>query len=57
MRQKYITVNTDDLYDNRVWIVNKKTNKVSHILFTTFIVEGIDEKATPIDPETLRRAS
>lgn len=53
----YITVDTDDPYDNRVWVVNKETSKVSHMSFTTFIVEDIDEKAKPVNPETLRRVS
>lgn len=51
----YVRVKLDDDYDNRIWIVDKKTRKISDMYFTKFF-EFID-KATPVDPETLRRVS
>lgn len=52
----YIRVKLDDNYDNRIWIVDKKSQKVSNMFFTEFMI-FIEDKATPVDPETLRRAS
>ena len=49
----YIRVKLDDNYDNRIWVVDKKSKKVSDMFFTDFF-EFID-KATEIDPETLRK--
>lgn len=51
----YINLKLDDPYDSRMWVVDKNTKKISDIPYTSFL-EFID-KATPIDPEALRRVS
>lgn len=52
----YIRVKLDDQYDSRIWIVNKGNKKVSHTDYIDFMLD-IRDKATPVDPKTLRRAS
>lgn len=52
----YIRVKLDDQYDNRIWIVNKKDKTVSDMDFIDFMLYVMD-KATPIDPQTLKRVS
>ncbi len=51
----YIVVESEDYYDNRIWIVDKKTKEISDDYYTKFI-QFMDE-ATPIDPKTLKRVS
>ena len=51
----YIAVPSDDPYRNVIWIVNKKTGQVSSMMLTMFF--DLLDKAKPIDPETLKRAS
>ena len=52
----YVSVRSDSFYDGRIWIVDKDTKQVSKGYYTDFIVDIMD-KATPVDPEILRRAS
>lgn len=50
----YIRVKPQQFYDNTMWVVNKRTNEVSFILFTQYL--RIKDKATPVNPDTLRKA-
>lgn len=43
-------------YDNEIWKVDKKTGKASYMMFTQYILM-FEDKATPVDPETLRSLS
>lgn len=52
----YICVAVDDQYDNRIWIVDKETNKISDMYFTEFML-FMEDKATPVNPEVLKRVS
>lgn len=52
----YVTVESNNHYDNRIWVVDKKTLKVSRIYFTDFIIDYLD-KAKQINPEMLKRVS
>lgn len=52
----YICVRLDDNYDNRIWVVDKKTKKVSSMFFTEFMLFIMD-MATQVDPARLKRAS
>ncbi len=50
----YVSVKSDNFYDNRIWIVDKKTKQVSKGYYIDIMLD-IADKATPVDPETLRR--
>lgn len=52
----YIRLEPEHNYDEAMWKVNKKTHKVSCIHLIDYMLD-IEDKATPIDSETLRRAS
>ncbi len=49
--------NPGQYYNNITWVVNKNTDNVTFMGFTDFIREGLFEKTTLVDPETLKRAS
>ena len=51
----YIRLKPESYYDNSVWVVNKHTLKVSFMLFTQYF--DIMDKATPVNPATLKRVS
>lgn len=51
----YVVVESEDYYDNRIWIVDKKTKEISDDYYTKFI--QFMNKATPVDPKTLKRVS
>lgn len=53
----YFIVKYDDIYHNTVWVVNRKTEEVSSMsLIDYMFISEIEDKATPIDPKTLKRA-
>ena len=49
----YIIINYDNQYHNTVWVVNKKTQNVSQIYFTEYLVYIMDN-TTPVDLKTLK---
>lgn len=51
----YIRVKLEDNYDNRIWIVDKKTHEISTMFFTEFF--DLMDKAMPIDPKMMKRVS
>lgn len=51
----YVVVKSDDRYDSRIWIVNKKTKQISYGFYPIVMSDIIDD-ATPVDAETLKRA-
>ena len=53
----YFTIKCNDPYANTVWVVDKKTKKVSSVsLIDYMFISAIEDKATPIDWKTLKRA-
>ena len=48
----YIRVKLKDNYDNRLWVVDKVSLRVSDMFFTDFF--EIMDKATPVDPNKLK---
>lgn len=51
----YIIVHYDDPYHNTVWIVDKRTKRVSQMSLIKYMMDIMDN-TKPVDPETLRRA-
>lgn len=51
----YILVEKEDNYDNRIWIVDKKTHEISTMFFTEFF--DLMDEAMPIDPKIMKRGS
>ena len=43
-----------DRYDDTMWVVNKKTGEIQYKDYTSYLTEGIDEKAKEIDPTELK---
>lgn len=39
----YFSLKPDGLYDNSMWVVDKKSKNVSFMYFTQFIVERLDK--------------
>ncbi len=52
----YVKPKSENFYNLTVYKVDKKTGKASYKDYIDYFVETND-KATPVDPETLRRAS
>lgn len=52
----YIRLKPQELYDDSIWKVDKRTGEVSCSSFIDYMLD-IQDKATPIDPKTLKRAS
>ena len=52
----YIKPPLDDPYDERVYEVNKKTKELSCIHYIDYAIK-FEDKAKPVNPETLRRVS
>lgn len=50
----YIRTKPQQYYENNIWIVNKKTKKVSFMYYTEYLGDYM-ENVTPIDPATLKR--
>lgn len=50
----YILTKPQQYYENNIWIVNKKTEKVSFMYYTQYLGDYI-ENVTPVNPETLKR--
>lgn len=50
----YVGVKKNDYYDTAIWIVNKKTLKVSLGDYIDFMLD-IEDKAKPVDPEILMK--
>lgn len=51
----YFRVDSDDFYDNRIWIVNKSTKAVSYMSFTDWICDVMDNTAF-MEVSALKRA-
>lgn len=52
----YIGVKPESKYDNSIWKVDKRTGEVSCSSFIDYMLE-IEDKATPVDPKTLRKGA
>lgn len=51
----YIDVLYDDPYNNTMWIVDKRTERVSQMSLIDYMLNIMDN-TKPVDPETLKRA-
>ena len=51
----YIRIKSKAFYDDNMWAVDKKTNKVSFIGYINYMLNIMDN-TKPVDPETLKRA-
>lgn len=51
----YILLKPEQQYDNCIWIVNKKTEEVSFMYYTSYF--AIADNVTPVDPKTIKRAN
>lgn len=49
----YVKLKPDNYYDNSIWVVDKKTKKVSFMLFTGYI--DYKAQAKPSDRQALER--
>lgn len=51
----YIRTKPQQYFENNVWIIDKKTEKVSFMYFTGYMCEVMDN-VTPVDPKNIKRA-
>lgn len=51
----YFTIKSKDNYDNRIWIIDKKTKKVSNMFYTEFIAT-IEDDTKLMNPEKMKEA-
>ena len=50
----YIRTKPQQYFENNIWIIDKKTEKVSFMYYTQYICDVIDN-VTPVNPESLKR--
>ena len=54
----YIRLHDKDVYANVIWVVNKRTGAVTQMSLVDYLcVSNIADKAKPIDPATIKKAS
>lgn len=50
----YIMIDSPSSCNNAIWVANKNSGEISEIYYTDYII-SIEDKVSPVDPETLRK--